>query len=142
MVYVLTSWNQVLKSSDFSFGQLDLSRFRVSELTALFDQISSCNINHFAVLLFLAYDLLFFLLEQLLHVLLLKGLFELRMFKNVGKLAVMDNSLVLVNQINIWKSVIKTYNHIIYLILQFLAIFIFNLSFRDHLLNERVPIIE
>ena len=106
MILEFTSWNQVLKSSDFSFGQLNKSWFGVSELTTLFDQITSSNVNHFVVFLFLANYLFFLLFELLLHILLLKRLFEFHTAKNIGKLAVMDDSLVLVNQINVWKCVI------------------------------------
>ena len=142
VILVFTSWDQVLQSGDFSLRQLDLSAFWVGELATLLDEISSSNINDFVVLLFGAHDLLLFLLQQLLHVLLFERLLKLGVCKNIWKLAVVDDSLVLVNQVDIWKSVVKTYDHVIDFILQFLTVFVLNLTFCNHRLDERIPIVK
>ena len=54
----------------------------------------------------------------------------------------MDDSLILVNQINIRERIIKSNYHVVYFVFQFSPIFFFNLTFSNHLIDERISIIK
>lgn len=100
--FFLFGWQQILETGNPALGELQTADMRIEILAVLLDDRSSCYVQDLSKVLAFLKDLLLWLVDLLLELLhVLNGLLELLAVEDLGKLRIVNDSLILPDELDL-----------------------------------------
>jgi hypothetical protein len=129
-------WQKVLQGDDAAPFELNLGSEQVIEVSIFFNQNASADVDHAISLVTLTEELILGVEDSFLDMVTLGRKCVLKLFsvEYFSKFRVIDDSLVLIDELNLWRMHLKEVDLSVYLCFQLYSLFVFDLTMFQHLI--------